>query len=135
MLKVNEVQELTGDQKQFLAQNVGRLDQKASEGVRDIVKHHIQPDENGNLDFDLELLPYQVSLSLYEFVKNQIDQEESREHKRQKKLKKHRKEHGRKLIKNSEREKSERPEANLIQQGVSLENQKEICHTTGQIPI
>ena len=54
-----------------MAENVGNLNQKASEGVRDIVQNHIKPDENGNLDFELEKLPYEVNLTLYNYVKHQ----------------------------------------------------------------
>ena len=57
---------------------MGRLNQKASEGVVEIVKDHISPDENGNLDFELEKLPYEVSLTLYNYVKNQIRLETNR---------------------------------------------------------
>ena len=49
---------------------MGRLNQRASEGVRDIVKDHITPDENGNLDFELESIPYETSLALYNYVKH-----------------------------------------------------------------
>lgn len=55
-----------------MAENVGNLNQKASEGVRDIVQNHIKPDENGNLDFELEKLPYEVNLTLYNYVKHQV---------------------------------------------------------------
>ena len=57
---------------------MGRLNQKASEGVVEIVKEHTPPDENGNLDFELEKLPYEVSLTLYNYVKNQIRLETNR---------------------------------------------------------
>ena len=57
---------------------MGRLNQKASEGVVEIVKDSIAPDENGNLDFELEKLPYEVSLTLYNYVKNQIRLETNR---------------------------------------------------------
>ena len=57
---------------------MGRLNQKASEGVVEIVKDHISPDENGNLDFELEKLPYEVSLALYNYVKIQIRLETNR---------------------------------------------------------
>ena len=57
---------------------MGRLNQRASEGVLEIVKDHISPDENGNLDFELEKLPYEVALTLYNFVKNQIRLETNR---------------------------------------------------------
>lgn len=66
-----------------MAENVGKLNQKASEGVRDIVQNHIKPDENGNLDFELEKLPYDVNLLLYNYVKRQVklalDREKSRQ--------------------------------------------------------
>lgn len=57
---------------------MGRLNQRASEGVLEIVKDHISPDENGNLDFELEKLPYEVSLTLHNYVKNQIRLETNR---------------------------------------------------------
>ena len=57
---------------------MGRLNQRASEGVLEIVKDHISPDENGNLDFELEKLPYEVSLTLHNYVKNQLRLETNR---------------------------------------------------------
>ena len=65
-----------------MAENVGNLNQKASEGVRDIVQNHIKPDENGNLDFELEKLPYEVNLTLYNYVKHQVKLAKSRDRSR-----------------------------------------------------
>ena len=78
VLTLKEKKELSDEQKIFLAENVGKLNQRASEGVLEIVKDHISPDENGNLDFELEKLPYEVSLTLYNYVKNQIRLETNR---------------------------------------------------------
>jgi len=45
---------LSLEEKQYVAENVGKLDLKASEGIRDIVKNNVSPDENGDMDFELE---------------------------------------------------------------------------------
>ncbi len=45
---------LTSEEKLYIAENVGRLDMKASEGIREIVKNNVSADDDGNMDFELE---------------------------------------------------------------------------------
>ena len=42
---------MTLEEKQFIADNVGKLDLKASEGIREIVKDNVEPTEEGDMDF------------------------------------------------------------------------------------
>lgn len=60
---------MTLEEKQFVAENVGKLDLKASEGIREIVKDNVTADEDGNMDFELEQLPYAVGKTLYKYIK------------------------------------------------------------------
>ena len=63
---------LTNEQKQYIAENVGKLDAKGSEGIRDVVKNHVVPDEEGNMDFELEQLPYEIGKNLYKHIKTRL---------------------------------------------------------------
>ena len=61
--------ELSEDEKKYVAENVGKLDMKNSEGIREVVKNHVTPDADGNMDFELEQLPYEVGKNLYRYIK------------------------------------------------------------------
>ena len=65
---------LTLEEIKYIAENVGRLDLKASEGIREIVKNNdnVQVDDSGDMEIELEQLPYEVSKQLYRYVKAQI---------------------------------------------------------------
>ena len=39
------------EEKKYIAENVGKLDLKASEGIREIVKDNVAANENGDMDF------------------------------------------------------------------------------------
>ena len=61
--------QLTNEEKKYVAENVGKLDLKASEGIREIVKDNVTTDENGDMDFELEQLLYEVGKALYRYIK------------------------------------------------------------------
>ena len=61
---------------------------KGSEGIRDVVKNHVVPDEEGNMDFELEQLPYEIGKNLYKYIKKRISQMQSNEKGRKKALQK-----------------------------------------------
>ena len=42
---------------------------KATEGIRDVVKNHVTPDADGDMDFELEQLPFEVGKNLYRYIK------------------------------------------------------------------
>ena len=65
-------EQLSLEEKQYVSENVGKLDLKASEGIREIVQTYVSADDNGNMDFELEALPYEVGKTLYRFIKAQM---------------------------------------------------------------
>ena len=74
---------LTEDEKKYVAENVGKLDMKNSEGIREVVKNHVTPDADGNMDFELEQLPYEVGKNLYRYIKACLQRQKSNERQRE----------------------------------------------------